>query len=217
MTKKTETKPPAPVIDAEAHEPTVSDRMNAVLAELKTQMSARNEEIARINAQFDGDSPYNKGTCSDEFWEMLKTGEIMPAGIEKALADGRIVMAVPESEYVKYRELSDIVVKLGDNLIALALTTRPKFEPATPRKPARHATGGTPSITDDDKKGMAARFYEKITPKARARFGISLTADGKISTRYSPEGTYYPIEIQRTLVRNGEVTSTQDALIALRQ
>jgi hypothetical protein len=52
--------------------------------------------------------PYEKGTASKEFMKMVVDGEVMPLGIEKAIADGRL----KKVEVIEPKELKEAKIHL---------------------------------------------------------------------------------------------------------
>lgn len=71
-------------------------------------------------------------------------------------------------------------------------------------------------ITPKKKSDQIRKYFDLISPSARTKYHIVLTPEG-LNATFMKSPTFYPIEVQRSMVRKKLFATTHEALVALRR
>jgi hypothetical protein len=168
-----------------AKQPTVKEVMNNLLVEIKTLMSQRDTEIARLNAlapvATKREAPkYTRGTASDEFWAMVTQGMINQTGLDNAVKDGKIVKVTvakaPDATYAGYNEVTKSLSGKFDALKKTAMSNVPTKKIRSPGT----GSAGSHAITKE--------WFDKHSKECPAPMEVQWDDTAKKITYNLPKG-----------------------------
>ena len=130
---------------------------------------------------------------------------------EKLVSDAKVAAKtkVANTEYAKYNELTAVIKKIAKVVLDAELGNKPTGS-------GRVSSGNSEPITPEKKAKMIRKYFDQISPAARKKYNIQLTSNG-LTASFMKAGTFYPIEVQRTMVRAKLFPDTASALIELRK